>query len=104
LSYEHDELFFCHAGVRPEVPLDQQNMNDLIWIRKEFHDYTGSHPKVIVHGHTPVDEATHYGNRINLDTGAGYNKPLTAAVFEGGKVWTLSANGRTQLSPTKENT
>jgi serine/threonine protein phosphatase 1 len=104
LSYEHDELFFCHAGVRPEVPLDRQNMNDLIWIRKEFHDYTASHPKVIVHGHTPVDEATHYGNRINLDTGAGYNKPLTAAVFEGGKVWTLSANGRTQLSPTKENT
>ena len=98
LSFEHDDLFFCHAGVRPEVPLGEQTLEDLIWIRKGFHEYTAPHPKVIVHGHTPVDVATHYGNRVNLDTGAGYGKPMTAAVFDGGNVWTLTADGRQELT------
>ena len=99
LSYTHEDLFFCHAGVRPEVPLDQQSLEDLIWIRKGFHEYTAAHPKMIIHGHTIVEEATHYGNRINLDTGAGKFKPLTTAVFEGGKAWTLTNTGRKELTP-----
>lgn len=101
LSHETDELFFCHAGIRPGVPLDQQTEHDLIWIRQEFHDATAPHPKLIVHGHTPVDEATHYGNRVNLDTGAGYGKPMTVAVFEGRDCWTLTDKGRVPLKPQK---
>jgi serine/threonine protein phosphatase 1 len=97
-SFEHRDLFFCHAGIRPEVPLDQQTEEDLMWIRQGFHEYTAAHPKMVIHGHTPVDAATHYGNRINLDTGAGYSKPLTAAVFEKGQVWTLTADGRQKLT------
>ena len=99
LSFEHGDLFFCHAGIRPEVPLDQQTAQDLMWIREGFHEYTAPHPKMIIHGHTPVDEATHYGNRINLDTGAGYSKPMAVAVFENGQVWTLTADGRKELNP-----
>lgn len=99
LTYETDELFFCHAGIRPGVPLAEQDEEDLLWIRTEFHIDPAAHPKLIVHGHTPVDHATHYGNRINLDTGAGYGKPLTAAVFEGTKCWTLMASGRVALTP-----
>ena len=99
LSHETDELFFCHAGIRPGVALADQEEEDLLWIRQEFHIEFGMHPKVIVHGHTPVDQATHYGNRINLDTGAGYNKPLTVAVFEGATCWTLGPEGRTPLNP-----
>lgn len=101
LSYEHEDLFFCHAGIRPEVPLDEQVLEDFIWIRQEFHDYTAPHPKLIIHGHTPVDEATHYGNRVNLDSGQGSGKPLTAAVFEGRKAWTLHIEGRKDLTPLK---
>jgi len=99
LTYETDELFFCHAGIRPGIPLANQDEEDLLWIRREFHDHTTPHPKLIIHGHTPVDQATHYGNRVNLDTGAGYSKPLTAAVFEGVNCWTLTASGRVALTP-----
>lgn len=99
LSYETSDLCFAHAGIRPEVPLDQQDEEDLLWIREEFHDYTGSHPKLIVHGHTPVDAATNYGNRVNLDTGAGYSKPLSVAVFEGTACWLLTDAGRIALTP-----
>lgn len=35
-SFETEDLFFCHAGVRPGVPFDQQSFNDLIWIREPF--------------------------------------------------------------------
>lgn len=99
LSHQTDALFFAHAGIRPGVALDNQTEEDLLWIRREFHDHAAPHPKLIVHGHTPVDHATHYGNRVNLDTGAGYGKPLTAAVFEGAACWTLKGSGRVPLVP-----
>lgn len=99
LTDETDALFFAHAGIRPGVPLAEQSEEDLIWIRQEFHNSTAQHPKLIIHGHTPVKDATHYGNRINLDTGAGYGKPLTVAVFEGAETWLLGARGRTPLKP-----
>lgn len=99
LSYQTPTLFFAHAGIRPGIPLDRQDEEDLLWIRREFHDHKRPHPKLIVHGHTPVDEATHYGNRINLDSGAGYGDPLTVAVFEGSECWTLDARGRHRLTP-----
>ncbi|WP_432817326.1 metallophosphoesterase family protein [Sulfitobacter sp. JB4-11] len=98
-SFETADLFFAHAGIRPGVPLDKQDVEDLLWIRKDFHAVRYAHPKLVVHGHTPVDRAQHYGNRINLDSGAGYGKPLTAAVFEGADCWTLTRKGRVALSP-----
>ena len=99
LTFETDDFFFAHAGIKPGVPLSDQDEEDLMWIRKEFHQDTRTHPKIIVHGHTPVDQATHYGNRINLDTGAGYGKPLAAAVFEGSNCWQLTEAGRVPLTP-----
>ncbi|MFS4581553.1 metallophosphoesterase family protein [Phaeobacter sp. C3_T13_0] len=97
--HQTDDLVFVHAGIRPGISLEQQNENDLVWIRQPFHQHTGPHPKLIVHGHTPVDTAIHYGNRVNLDTGAGYGKPLTTAVFEGTSAWLLDSSGRHALTP-----
>jgi len=99
LSHETPDLFFAHAGIKPGVALKNQREDDLLWIRKEFHAATTPHPKLIVHGHTPVDSAMHYGNRVNLDTGAGYGKPLSAAVFEGAECWVLTQQGRNRLRP-----
>lgn len=97
LRFETDTLFFCHAGIAPGVPLAEQDEEDLLWIRQPFHAYTDPHPKLIVHGHTPVDGAQHYGNRVNLDAGAGYGRPLACAVFEGGEVFELTHKGRVPL-------
>ena len=99
LSFETDTLFFCHAGIRPEVPLDAQDEEDLVWIRQEFHDYLDPHPKLIVHGHTPVKAAKHYGNRVNLDSGAGFGDPMSVCLFEGEDVWSLTNKGRVLLEP-----
>ncbi|MEP3676213.1 metallophosphoesterase family protein [Sulfitobacter sp.] len=99
LSFETPDLFFAHAGIRPGVPLGQQDEEDLLWIRKEFHIDQRDHGKLVVHGHTPVERATHYGNRVNIDVGAGYGKPLCAVVFEGRTCWTLEDEGRVPLLP-----
>lgn len=92
--WQNNRYFFCHAGVKPGVPLDQQIEDDLIWIRQPFHVSAEYYAKVIVHGHTPVDEVVHYGNRINIDTGAAYGKKLSTIVLEGADVRLLTANGR----------
>lgn len=47
------EYFFCHAGVNPKIPFDEQDEIELMWIREEFFTvYDGE--KIIVVGHTPV--------------------------------------------------
>jgi serine/threonine protein phosphatase 1 len=97
LSCHSGNLFFAHAGIRPGVALDAQSETDLLWIRQEFHDDPRDHGALIVHGHTPIETPHHYGNRVNLDSGAGYGRPITSAVFEDGKVWRLTNQGRVAL-------
>lgn len=101
LIHHAGDLAFVHAGIRPGIPLHAQEEMDLLWIRQEFHADPSPHPALIVHGHTPVAEATHYGNRVNLDTGAGYGQPLSVAVFEAGEVWRLTDKGRQRLTPDR---
>lgn len=80
---EFGDYFFCHAGVRPQTPLDRQDPADLMWIRNEFLDYRGDFGKVVVHGHTPHHAVESLPNRINVDTQAYRSGVLTAAVLEG---------------------
>jgi serine/threonine protein phosphatase 1 len=97
LTFAAPGLLFVHAGIRPGVALADQSPQDMMWIRKDFHLSAADHGAVVVHGHTPVDAPTDYGNRINLDTGAAYGKALTAAVIEDGIPWELTAEGRRPL-------
>ncbi|MCC6007484.1 MAG: serine/threonine protein phosphatase [Rhodobacteraceae bacterium] len=92
-----DAVFLVHAGIRPGVPLDRQQEDDMLWIRDAFHTDPRDHGALVVHGHTPVDAVTHYGNRVNLDTGAGYGYPISAVAIEGRNVWQLEAGGRVAL-------
>lgn len=85
---------FVHAGIRPGIALEAQTETDLLWIRGPFLDDPGSHGPLIVHGHTAIDRATHYGNRLNIDSGAAYGGPLSAVVIEGRTAYDLTSHGR----------
>jgi serine/threonine protein phosphatase 1 len=99
LTHETDTLFFCHAGVRPDRPFDQQVEDDLIWIRDGWLDFKGSLSKLVVHGHTALEHPQHHGNRVNLDGGAGFFRPLHPAVFDDDKCYLLHPSGRVALEP-----
>lgn len=81
-SFSHGKYFFCHAGVRPGVPLDRQNDHDLMWIRAEFLGSDMDFGKIVVHGHTPVERPEVLPNRINIDTGAFATGQLTCVALD----------------------
>ncbi len=82
LYWSIGDYFFCHAGVRPGVPLARQSEQDLLWIRDEFNAFRGPFEKIIVHGHTPVREPEILPNRIGIDTGAYATGALTCLILE----------------------
>jgi len=94
LIFETDDLLFVHAGVRPGIALADQSEADLVWIRQPFFEQTTPFEKLIVHGHTAYDHPTDFGNRVGIDGGAGYFRPLIPLVCEGRDVWQLTPQGR----------
>ncbi len=90
---------FVHAGIRPGVDLAAQSRVDMMWIRKPFLESHADHGALVVHGHTAIKRATHYGNRLNLDSGAGYGGPISAVRLDRDGVWLLTDQGPERLHP-----
>lgn len=74
---------FVHAGIRPEVVIDEQRKEDLLWIRDDFINSAVQHDHVVVHGHSITTEVDWQENRIGIDTGAFHTGVLTCLVLEG---------------------
>ncbi|MBT8073552.1 MAG: serine/threonine protein phosphatase [Xanthomonadales bacterium] len=83
LLHTEGDYCFVHAGIRPGVPLEEQDESDLLWIRDEFTQSQVKHDHVVVHGHTISEEVEWLPNRIGIDTGAYVTGVLTALVLEG---------------------
>ena len=76
-SHRDGRYFFVHAGIYPGIPLEDQENEVLLWIRKPFLHYKGLHIDSnkqlfkVVHGHTPsLGKVEIFDNRINVDTGS----------------------------------
>ena len=53
MTIKGQEYIFVHAGLKPNLPLEKQTDESLLWIREEFYnDYKGS--AEVVCGHTPT--------------------------------------------------
>ena len=74
------DYLFVHAGVRPEVPFEEQQADDLLWIRRPFLTRNHGLPYTVVHGHTFRSDysITRLPHRIGIDTGAFLSGRLTA--------------------------
>ena len=83
LVREIGDYLFVHAGIRPGTALDEQEPEDMLWIRDEFLDSRADHGKVVVHGHSVTDRPDVRENRIGIDTGAYASHELTCLVLEG---------------------
>ena len=84
LIAQDQHRIFVHAGLRPGVPLVEQTIDDLLWIRETFLRHRGSFGKLVIHGHTPSLDGKPQvrANRIGLDTKAYESGFLTAALFD----------------------
>ena len=98
---ENHEYIFCHAGLNPNKPFEEQDEESLLWIREKFYnEYTGS-AEVIV-GHTPTPYLSMHGfenknsylpirlpNKITLlDTGSFLPKgKITCMNILNGEFW-----------------
>ncbi len=89
LTHAEGDYLFVHAGIRPGVPIESQEPEDLLWIRGEFLHSPLDHGKIIVHGHTITEMPDMQPNRIGIDTGAFYSGRLTCLVLDGADRWFL---------------
>jgi serine/threonine protein phosphatase 1 len=87
LTHIEGDYLFVHAGLRPGVPLEDQEEEDLLWIRHLFHDAAPEKrpAHIVVHGHQPLRRPLDAGWRIDVDTGACWSGALTAVALEGDK-------------------
>ncbi len=87
LTHIEGDYLFVHAGLRPGIGLNDQIEEDLLWIRRAFHDTPQKERPdyVVVHGHQPLKKPLDAGWRIDVDTGACWSGALTAVALEGEK-------------------
>jgi len=89
------DYMFVHAGVRHGVDLAEQSEHDLLWIRRAFLDEKRPFDKMIVHGHSPVEQPYVGANRIGVDTGAYATGVLSAVRLDGAdRRFLTTAGGR----------
>lgn len=77
LYYETPDFIFVHGGLKPGVPLAEQQEEDLLWIRGEFIASTEDFGRRVIFGHTPFKQPLLLPNKIGIDTGAVYGNFLT---------------------------
>jgi serine/threonine protein phosphatase 1 len=83
LVYVDAHRLYVHAGVDPDLPLDQQSEKTLLWKRYDAGFPGGFRNFHVVHGHDNCpDGPLLYEGRSNLDTLAWRTGRLTIGVFD----------------------
>jgi len=84
---ESEQHIFVHAGLRPGIPLAEQDEFDMLWIRREFLESDFDWGKPVVYGHTPHKEPLLRERRIGVDTGCVYGRRLTCCDVVSRMIW-----------------
>ena len=84
----YENFTFVHAGLEPNVPLEEQYKFTLLWARNSP---PGKNGKIHVVGHTPTPdgEPRLEAGLYSLDTGAVYGRSLTACDVLTKEVWQI---------------
>lgn len=107
--YRLGQYLFVHGGIHPQFGLaalkrDWRRLpksgldedRDPLWVRGPFLTYDGEHDEgiIVVHGHTPRNDAELLGNRIGIDTGAYFSGRLTCVQLLGDRLRFLQTSDR----------
>lgn len=91
-SWRMGDYLFVHAGIRPDIAIDQQAPGDMRWIRRPFLESESDHGVTVVHGHTISVAPERRANRIGIDTGAYATGVLTALGLEDDDQWIIATD------------
>ncbi len=80
---ELDDYYIVHAGLMPGVDIENQTLQDKLWIREKFIFSEYDFGKKIIFGHTPYLSPLIGYNKIGLDTGAVFGNKLTCMELPG---------------------
>ncbi|MBI4516456.1 MAG: serine/threonine protein phosphatase [Deltaproteobacteria bacterium] len=88
-SYTVRGNFLCvHAGINPLRRLEDQDEEDLLWIREEFIRNRHGLPYTVLFGHTPLrDVLVDLPYKVGLDTGLVYSNKLSCLELDSGELF-----------------
>ncbi|MFD2739621.1 metallophosphoesterase family protein [Sulfitobacter aestuarii] len=81
--HRNGNIAILHAGADPQLPIDAQSRDTLLWGHPEFRRMPRSDGIWVLHGHTIVDAPRAQDGVISIDTGAYATGRLTAARIDG---------------------
>lgn len=92
------DFLFVHAGLNPVLSLEDQNSEEMLWIRGEFLYEPHNFPQTIVFGHTPFHEIVDDRPfKIGIDTGLVFGNKLTCLNVTHGEALQVVRGGRRAL-------
>jgi serine/threonine protein phosphatase 1 len=94
-SYLRPPYLFVHAGISPLRQLEEQRVEDLLWIRQEFIFNPHQIGATVVFGHTPMRAVmVDLPYKLGIDTGLVYGGKLTCVEFNEGLAYQVGRGSR----------
>jgi serine/threonine protein phosphatase 1 len=94
-SYLHPPYLFVHAGISPLRQLEEQSVEDMLWIRQEFIFNPHQLGATVVFGHTPMRAVmVDLPYKLGIDTGLVYGGKLTCVEFTEGVLYQVGRGSR----------
>jgi serine/threonine protein phosphatase 1 len=94
-SYLRPPYLFVHAGVHPLRSLEDQDAEDMLWIRQEFIANPHDLGHTVIFGHTPMrDVMLDLPYKVGLDTGLVYGGKLSCVEFTEARCFQVNRGSR----------
>jgi calcineurin-like phosphoesterase family protein len=94
-SYLHPPYLFVHAGISPLRQLEEQSVEDMLWIRQEFIFNPHQLGSTVVFGHTPMRAVmVDLPYKLGIDTGLVYGGKLSCVEFNEGVLYQIARGSR----------
>ena len=94
-SYHRPPYLFVHAGIMPTRQLEEQAVEDMLWIRQEFIFNVHQIDATVVFGHTPMRAVmVDLPYKLGIDTGLVYGGRLTCLEFSEGVAYQVARGSR----------
>jgi serine/threonine protein phosphatase 1 len=93
VNYYRPPYLFVHAGISPMLQLEEQQTEDMLWIRQEFIFNPHKLDATVVFGHTPMRGVMiDLPYKLGIDTGLVYGGKLTCVEFHEGTLYQVDRN------------